>query len=177
MSTSRRRPTPASGTPVHVDGPAERTQPILVTDMPAGSPPSPRDHERERNSEAIEAIAALMAGGGPGGSGFSRKAIVGFGTFIVAAVGFIAPLGESAIGKMMGSDQLDRIEGGMQLQAKDAAQIRRAVVDMAEYLEALDAEQARSVSRPPTKMPPSLRALIAQQELQAELAAETADSE
>jgi hypothetical protein len=182
---NERRGTPAHGVPVPVPTSTDRadrgedTQPIALAPDPADSNADPYrpGHGLDHQFLTAQAIAELVASAAGGSNPLTRKAIAGFGGFIVIAIGLIAPLGESAIGKLMGRDQLDRIEANQALQAKDSAELRRALAAAAGYLEALDGEQARAVSRPPTKMPAALRVLIAQEDLRAEYAAETADGE
>lgn len=163
-----RRDTPPGGVPVHA--PEERTAPILLP-RPDESGPVPG----EPPPTLYELVVKLIEQQAHNPKPMGRGTVGGLAGLLVVSLGFIAPLGDKWVGGLLGRDQLERIEAGQIQQAKDTAEIKRALADVARFTEALDGESARANARPVSKMPASLRVLLSQEDLRAEMAAETAE--
>lgn len=113
-------------------------------------------------NKLLATSTAKSAGGGPPGhiqKLVSTGGIVG----LVAALGVLAPTVQSVVGSFVGPNtaRLDSIEGKLDGIQHEVSRANATTADLVRFVEALDGEQARTVSRPPTQLPARLRALVA----------------
>lgn len=136
----------------------------LAASIRATDPASPEFREL---ISKLDALVSPPAGGGNGqgpiGRLVSTSGIVG----LVAAIGVLAPTVQSLVGNFIGPsrEQLERIEAKVDMASAQAAEAATrsdsTIADLVRFVAELDEEQARASARPPRRLPPRLRAIVA----------------